>query len=220
MTGKVIRIDFGGHSRPRPPASLFDSDDISGRFVPAPDLSTWFRAVFIDPNGPLYNPEHEHLASAEIGALWTNVPNGRNGRVILGTAEPGDPRAMGKWAKARAVQQIKEWFGTVPDFIMTIAAEYADICDDASFCALIEHELMHMGQERDEFGAPKFRKNGLPAFTMRGHDVEEFVGVVARYGAKATGVADLVEAANKGPTIGLANIARACGTCLERRSSG
>lgn len=218
--GTVTKIDFGRHVRPRPPRSLMELEDPTISFVPAPELSEWFRAVFIEPGGPLYNPEHDHLQSASIGALWTRVSNSRAGRTVLGMAEPGDPRAMGKWAKARAVQQVEGWFGRVPDFVMTIFADYADLCGDAEFCALIEHELMHMAQELDEFGAPKFRKNGLPAFTMRGHDVEEFVGIVARYGATATGVADLVEAANKGPTVGLASIARACGTCLERRSTG
>lgn len=87
---------------------------------------------------------------------------------------------------------------------------------DAEFCALVEHELYHCGQERDAFGAPKFRQSGLPAFTMRGHDVEEFVGVVRRYGADASGVRDLVEAASHEPTIARASIAQACGTCMLR----
>lgn len=210
-------ISFGRHVRPRPPQDLLE--DLTGKFVPAPELVEWFQRVFIEPDGALFNEDHQHLQSATIGALWTNVGNARHGRLIVGTAELGEPKGMGKWVKARARQQIIEWFGEEPDFIMTISAQYAasEDCGDAEFCALIEHELYHMGQERDEFGMPKFRKSGLPAFTMRGHDVEEFVGVVARYGAAATGVTKLVEAANKGPEIGLARIAQACGTCQERR---
>nr|WP_271894430.1 putative metallopeptidase [Phyllobacterium sp. IY22] len=47
----------------------------------------------------------------------------------------------------------------------------------------MEHELYHAGQDRDSFGAPKFRKStGLPVFILRGHDIEEFIGVVRRYG--------------------------------------
>jgi hypothetical protein len=73
--------------------------------------------------------------------------------------------------------QIIGWFGDVPDFIITIDAEYAMSCSDAEFCALIEHELYHAAQETDPFGAPKFRKStGLPVFTLRGHDIEEFIG--------------------------------------------
>jgi len=52
----------------------------------------------------------------------------------------------------------------------------------------LEHELYHIVQSVDEFGAPKFnRDTGMPTLTLRGHDVEEFVGVVRRYGARACG---------------------------------
>ena len=69
--------------------------------------------------------------------------------------------------------------------------------------------------ERDIYGAPKFRKStGLPSFALVGHDVEEFVGVVRRYGADATGgVRALVDAANATPTVAAAAIDAACGNC-------
>ncbi|MDP1363112.1 putative metallopeptidase, partial [Klebsiella variicola] len=53
----------------------------------------------------------------------------------------------------------------------------------------------------------------LPKLEMRGHDVEEFVGVVRRYGASPD-VQVLVDAANKPAEVGKLNISRACGTCL------
>jgi hypothetical protein len=213
-------IPLRGFRRPMPPEE-FLSNPTGPRFIASPQLATWFRSVFIDEGGALVNPEHGHLQQATIGALWTNVGNSRAGRRIVGQAEMGDPGGtMGKWAKERARQQVEEWFGTIPDFIMTIDAHYvADDCDDASFCALIEHELMHMAQEMDEFGAPKFRKDGRPALGIRGHDVEEFVGVVRRYGSRAAGVEALVEAANRGPEIAPARIAQACGTCLGKRAA-
>lgn len=202
-------------TRPHPPAYLLN--DIPSVFVAAPELGNWVRETFINSDGALANSAHEHLADADIGFLWTDVANARQGRAIVGQAETGLPMgAMGRWAKARAVQQTTEWFGHVPDFIITIEAGYAATCDDASFCALIEHELYHCAQEHDAFGAPKFTKDGGPKFTIRGHDVEEFVGVVARYGIAATGVSEMVRAANKGPEIAAASIAHACGTCLER----
>jgi hypothetical protein len=191
--------------------------DVPETFVPAPELEAWVRSTFIDPAGDLANEAHTHLNEAVLGFLWTDIPNARQGRSIVGTAEPGMPMgAMGRWAKARAAYQVKAWFGDVPDFIITIEATHAAACDDASFCALIEHELYHCAQEHDAFGAPKFSKDGRPKFTMRGHDVEEFVGVVARYGIAATGVGELVRAANKGPEIAAASIANVCGTCLAR----
>jgi hypothetical protein len=187
-------------------------------FAPAPEMVEWVRATFIEDDGQLFNPDHLHLQSASIGMLWTNVSNSRKGRHIVGQCEEGKPSAMmGKWGKARAEQQIVDWFGTVPDFIITIDALYAMECSDAEFCALVEHELYHAAQERDEFGAPKFRKStGLPAFTLRGHDIEEFVGVVRRYGADASHVRALADAANAGPEIANVRIAHACGACQLR----
>lgn len=54
---------------------------------------------------------------------------------------------------------------------------------------------------------------GEPKHFLRGHDVEEFHGVVQRYGASES-VQKMVELANDGPAIGKAKIAHACGTCL------
>ncbi len=199
--------------RPLPPESMADIEE---RFEPSEDLREWIVATFIDPDGELANPDHRHLADAELGVLWTNVDNSRNMRSVIGQAELMPPMAMGKWQKARATQQIEEWFGAVPDFLLTFYAPAASTMDDASFCALVEHELYHCGQARDAYGMPKFRKDdGSPVFAMRGHDVEEFVGVVDRYGAAATGVIDMVAAANSRPVIALADIAGACGTCLR-----
>lgn len=201
----------GEPTRPLPPSILFE--DPRAQFLPAPELEQWMRETFIEAGATLENEDHAHLRAAEIKVLWTNVPNGRHGRTIVGQCELGTPRAMGRWAKARAEMQVLEWFGSIPDFIITIDAEYAQAADDASFCALVEHELYHGGQEIDEFGAPKFTREGSPKFAMRGHDVEEFVGVVARYGVEATQVDAMVQAAKAGPTVALARISRACGTC-------
>lgn len=210
--GDVTIVKLRGLARPRPPQSLLDGE--GEPFIPAPEIEAWARAAFIDEDAALVNEDHAHLRLADLGFLWTNVPNSRQGRSIIGTAERGEPQgAMGKWAKARAKAQVCSWFGGVPDFIITIDALYAAECSDAEFCALIEHELSHCAQESDLYGAPKLTRAGLPAWTMRGHDVEEFVGVVRRYGADAAGVRAMVDAANRGPEIGAARIAHLCGTC-------
>lgn len=204
-----------GGKRPLPPASVIENP-AEPAFLPAPELIEWARESFIDEGATLHNPEHTHLESAQIGALWTNVPNNRHGRTILGQCEIPLSGAMGKWVRGRAEAQLIGWFGTVPDFLITIDAEYAAECSDAEFCALIEHELLHCGQERDAFGAPKFRKSGLPAFAIRGHDIEEFTSIVRRYGADAAHARAFVEAATKGPEIANVRIAQACGTCQLR----
>ncbi|EHU00498.1 hypothetical protein CKS_2618 [Pantoea stewartii subsp. stewartii DC283] len=112
-------------------------------------------------------------------------------------------------------QQMYGWFGEVPKFIITLAGDYCSQCTDAEFCALVEHELYHIAQAADEFGAPKFNKEGQPVLTMRGHDVEEFVGVVRRYGASVE-VQELVDAASMPAEVSKINIARSCGTCMMK----
>lgn len=201
--------------RPLPPEDLasLSNFEMADRFIPAPDLLTWIRNTFIDAASELYNPDHAHLEQAALGVLWTNTDNSRNMRSVIGQAELMPPMAMGKWQRARAVQQVEDWFGGMPDFLLTFSAPAAAGMDDPSFCALIEHELYHCAQKTDVFGMPKFGQDGLPQFAIRGHDVEEFVGVVARYGAEAAAVTAMVDAAQRGPTIGLASIAGICGTC-------
>ncbi|MGN7734387.1 putative metallopeptidase [Ensifer sp. 22564] len=184
----------------------------------APELEAWARDTFIDPDGDMFNPDHAHLIPASIGMLWTSVSNSKRGRTLIGQAEMGRPAGMmGKWARARAEAQVLGWFGLVPDFIITIDANFWVSASDAQACALIEHELYHAAQDVDAFGAPKFSKStGRPVFVIRGHDVEEFVGVVRRYGADAAGVRAMVDAANQKPEIARVQIAHACGTCQLR----
>lgn len=201
--------------RPLPPAALLD-DSPEPLFAPAPELIEWATAAFIESGATLYNEDHRHLNFASLGALWTNVPNGRAGRRIVGQCEMGLP-PLAKWGRARVERQLLDWFGELPDFLLTFDAHYSATCGDAEFMALIEHELYHCGQAKDEFGSPKFNtKTGKPMFAVRGHDVEEFVGVVRRYGADAAGVREMVEAAKHQPEVAPVSIAQACGTCMLR----
>lgn len=195
-------------ARPAPPGNL------GVRMAPAPELLAWVARTFLDEESPLFNPEHIHLKEAEMGFLWSGTTMARKGRQVVGLAEMPSFNCH-KWQRARQEQQIFDWFGAWPDFIITVDADFALTCNDATFCALLEHELYHCGQAQ-EFGAPVFKRDGTPKLTMRGHDVEEFVGVVERYGvaAAAGGVADLVKAAQKPPSIARVNIAHACGTCM------
>ncbi|MHA4731196.1 putative metallopeptidase [Ensifer adhaerens] len=203
--------------RPQPPSSLFD-DITSPAFAPAGDMPDWVDATFLDPASPVHNPDHLHLSFADIGYLWTAVGNSKKGRRVIGQCETGSPQGtMGKWSRARAEMQVKQWFGHVPDFIITLDADYCRECGDAEFMALVEHELYHAAQDVDAFGAPKFSKStGRPVFVIRGHDVEEFVGVVRRYGADAAGVRAMVDAANRPAEISAITIGHLCGSCLAR----
>ncbi|CRI56393.1 hypothetical protein CCOS191_1857 [Pseudomonas sp. CCOS 191] len=182
------------------------------RLQPAPEVGEWVQAAILSEAGELHNPDHAHLADAPLRFLWASACFEKQGRTVVGQAEAVMFRAGG-WQKARQEQQMIDWFGEVPGFVITLAADYCSQCSDTEFCALIEHELYHIAQKLDQYGAPKFTQDGLPSLTLRGHDVEEFVGVVRRYGASHD-VQQLIDAASRPPEVAKINISRACGTCL------
>ncbi|KVU48209.1 hypothetical protein WK69_10905 [Burkholderia ubonensis] len=203
--------------RPAPPDLLFDDSNWIRNIVPADGVAEWVNETFLRDGAPLHNPDHAHLIDADIAYLWAAVENVRQMRRVVGQCEEVMIRAGG-WQRARQEQQLCEWFGRVPAFLITLDAHYARECNDLQWCGLVEHELYHIGQRLDEFGAPAFTKGGLPKLGIRGHDVEEFVGIVRRYGVGggAGDTAKLVDAARRAPEVGHADIARACGTCILR----
>ena len=201
--------------RPYPPTSLLELSELSDfgiRLTPAPEVWEWLQQEILGDTGSIHNEEHAHLIDADIRVMWASAAFTKKGRTVVGQAEQVAFRAGG-WQKARMEQQMLDWFGDVPAYIITLAADYCAQCSDADFCALVEHELYHIAQATDQYGAPKFTQEGLPKLEMRGHDVEEFVGVVRRYGASPQ-VQELVDAANNPAEVGKMNISRACGTCL------
>lgn len=199
--------------RPQPPAEC--AEDELERFTPDLKFAEWIRDTFISAAGPIANEDHDHLLDAKIGALWTNCINVSKMRHVLATAEI--PQTMGgAWKRGRADQQLRDWFEQDVDFLLTFYAPGMADLDDRSFCSVVEHELYHCAQKEDRYGAPAFdRETGLPIFGIRGHDVEEFSGVVRRYGAVGP-VRELVEAAKRAPVVSDHAIAGACGTCDRR----
>ncbi|VFR43568.1 FIG00956635: hypothetical protein [plant metagenome] len=174
----------------------------------------WIERQIIAPTGALHNPDHAHLQDADLVVLWAAESFGKAGRTVLGQAEQVMFRAGG-WQKARQEQQMVDWFGRVPAFLITLAADYCGACSDVEFCALVEHELYHVAQALDPFGAPAFNKDtGMPKLRIVAHDVEEFVGVVRRYGATPD-VRRLMAAVGQAAEAPALNIARACGCCLK-----
>ncbi|CUJ46547.1 MULTISPECIES: putative metallopeptidase [Achromobacter] len=212
MKGKRARSV--GLERPRPPAEwLARAETAGGLLAPAPELLEWTERAIFAAGGPLHNPDHAHLVDADLAFLWASYGFQKAGRVVLGQAEQVMFRAGG-WQKARQEQQMIEWFGRVPAFLITLAADYCITCSDADFCALVEHELYHIGHAPDAYGVPAFDKLGRPKLRIVGHDVEEFVGVVARYGPSAD-VRRLAAAAGAAPAVPRLDISRACGCCLK-----
>ena len=205
-------------SRPMPPIEVVEG--FSAAFIPAPEVDEWLRATFLDEKSPLYNVEHDHLNSANLGILWTNVENIRQTRRVVGMVELPKPHpALGKWAKARWEHQMWQWFGDVElDFLITLNATYCAGAAHIEFCSTVDHELYHCAHKLDEYGIPAFNKRtGKPKFALRGHDVEEFVGIWRRYGpgAAAGDSVALAAAAQGKPEIGTVSVATMCGNCMS-----
>ncbi|HBR1596288.1 TPA: hypothetical protein L9L86_000869 [Klebsiella quasipneumoniae subsp. quasipneumoniae] len=201
--------------RPYPPLGFTNPENFRPyiSIIPANEVYGWVRGNILMENGNLHNEDHFHLHTADVAFMWASNAFDKRGRVVLGQCEQVMLRAGG-WQKARMEQQMHEWFGRIPKFIITLAADYCEQCSDLEFCALLEHELYHIAQATDDYGAPKFNKEtGMPVLKLRDHDVEEFVGVVRRYGASKD-VQEMVDAANKPAEVAHIDVARACGTCM------
>lgn len=207
--------------RPFPPQELIDKADEEEaiRLAPAPDLMNWVIANFLTIGGPLHNPDHDHIAELIhdnekfLAFAWASSACMAKKRMVLGQCE----KVMfnqGGWKKARQEQQMRDWFGYVPVYLITIDASYCDQATDRDFCALIEHELYHIGVERDEDGDPLISEmTGLPKHYLAGHDVEEFVGVVKRWGPSKN-VKRLIEVAKNPPFVSNLDISKCCGNCV------
>ncbi|MBO1280092.1 putative metallopeptidase, partial [Acinetobacter nosocomialis] len=156
--------------RPFPPQDLLDKADEEEaiRLAPAPDLMNWVITNFLTIGGPLHNPDHDHIAELIhdneefLAFAWASSACMAKKRMVLGQCE----KVMfnqGGWKKARQEQQMRDWFGYVPVYLITIDASYCDQATDRDFCSLIEHELYHIGVERDEDGDPIISEiTGLP----------------------------------------------------------
>lgn len=123
------------------------------------------------------------------------MPKRKQGRCILGTCYmprvTGELSGMFDWL-------LEERLGYFPDFMIVLDAEWWAEASPTLREALVFHEGLHMGQEHDAFGCPKFhRETGEPVWAIRGHDIEEFNAVVARYGAWKSDVEAFINAVRK-----------------------
>ena len=200
--------DFG---IPRPDPSLVMTE----RFEPCLPLWDWVQSTFILEDAEICNADHGHLSEAYIGFLWAGPECNKGVRKLAGTAQLG--KASGTaWTAGRAEQQLTEWFHRLPDFLITLDVRFFATCSDAEACAVIEHELYHCAQAVDRDGEPRFDKaTGDPVWTMRPHDIEEFYGVIERYGAEATHTTRIQRAFERKPLISSAAIRGVCGLCAQ-----
>lgn len=188
-------------------------------FVPDPILAEWVRATFVDGTGPLANRDHAHLGAADVGFIWTQHAARVKGKTIIGRAHIGEPQGSDDWAKGMKRDHLVRLFSRVPDFYILLSTgfvmEALRESNEAAVLALVEHELYHCAQDHMPGfpDVPRFTKDGKPKWTMRPHDVEQFVGVTRRWGPQGMAEQAMADAAERGPTIAPASFAGVCGTC-------
>lgn len=144
-------------------------------------------------------PELRHLVDgqARIVYLLREDIVIKAGRQVLGTCYlpqvQGSLRPLFDWLLATR-------FGDDPpiDFLIVLDNEYWTAASARQREILVYHELTHCGHAVDKFGVPRFDKEtGAPVFCIRGHDVEEFVDVVKRYGAHNDDIKAFIAAAQE-----------------------
>lgn len=131
--------------------------------------------------------EHAHLQAANIGYVFRDDELRRHGQPIAAEAIMVDRilqsekryGRMVKWTLQHHILKTEE----LPDFLVLIDRNIWGGYDAEERLALMDHELSHCWYETEEDGeTQKFAKDGSPKWAIRGHDVEEFCGVVARRG--------------------------------------
>lgn len=129
-------------------------------------------------------PEHKPLAEHEVqfGYLMRNTPKEKGGKTELGSVHAVKTMAQGAF-KDLFGMMLARLLGSLPDYVIVINAPWWEQASARDREALIYHELCHVKQTIDEFGALKFDKDGYPVWRIVEHDLAEFNAVVARYGA-------------------------------------
>lgn len=143
-------------------------------------------------------PEHAHLVDldADIKWLFRTEPKIKAGRYIYGTCYT--PKVNGE------LSDLFDWmlehlFGAMPDFLVVLDLDtWEEWAGSDKREILVFHELTHAVQAVDKNGAPRFDMDGKPVWAIKGHDVEEFISVVARYGQWSDEIQAFVEAAQGG----------------------
>ena len=134
---------------PFPPTDLIDQaeEEEAIRIAPAVELKEWVIKNFLTIGGQLHNPDHDHISEllhddeTFLAFAWASSACQSKKRMVLGQCE----KVMfnqGGWKKARQEQQMRDWFGCVPVYLITIDASFCEQASDHDFCALIEHELI------------------------------------------------------------------------------
>ena len=167
------------------------------------DLSS----LFAVPEGPAHpeiiaerlmnHDEHAHLSVNEIKIeyLFRGDAKLKGGKQVLGSVHlpscQGEMRGLFEWMLGRL-------FGYLPHFLCIIDQAWWEQAGPRDREALLWHELCHVKQDVDQYGALRFnRQTGEPIYKLVEHDVAAFRSEVERYGAWSPDLVDFLAAANR-----------------------
>ena len=160
-----------------------------------------------DPQGPMQllmrlQQTHEELfevrdLNPKVAFLFRSEDRIKAGRVILGACYI--PSVQGE-LKPLFDQMLRAWVGEV-DFLIVLSRTFWDAASELEREALVHHEALHMGQEVDKYGTPRFNAiSGDPVWGLVGHDLEAFDQEVRRYGRWKSDIGSFLDAAKAGGT--------------------
>lgn len=141
-------------------------------------------------------PEHAPLAEHEVqfGWLMRNTPKEKGGKTELGSVHAVKTMFQGGF-KDLGLQLLAGMLGYLPEYLVVINAEWWGKASAEQREALLYHELCHVKQAVDQYGALKFDRDGYPVWALVEHDVTAFNAEVARYGAWTGDIASFIAAA-------------------------
>lgn len=147
-------------------------------------MKYWLDTEVRDVATRLIEAHHPHLKQLKVAYIMKPEGTVSNGKVTAGMCIRCDDRAF-------------LLHGT--DFIMEIAKNIWDDAQPKFQEAIVDHELSHMGVKVDEHGVPaRDPKTGRIRTYVKHHDMEEFEGVVERYGAYRKDLRSFLDSFKKG----------------------
>lgn len=141
-------------------------------------------------------PEHASLAENDVSFGWLvrGVPKEKGGKTELGSVHAVKSMFQGQF-KDLGLMMLERMLGYLPEFIVIVDGTWWNRASDVEREALIWHELCHVKQAVDDFGALKFDRDGNPVFRIVEHDLAVFNSEVARYGAWSPDIVEFLRVA-------------------------
>lgn len=142
---------------------------------------------------PEHFPLHEH--EVRFGWLMRTSPKEKGGKTELGSVHDVKTMFQGGF-KDLGLQLVETMLGYLPDYLVVINAPWWSQASDLKREILVFQMLLKCRQATDQYGAPKFDRDGNPVWKLYSPDVEEFTATVARYGAHSDEISSFVKAAD------------------------